>query len=279
MAILKLKQPRAGVTPLQIAAVQPDKGETCYAFGNPKGLSFSVSSGIVSALRDGTELMASSEQLKRGYELLGLRPDANWIQTTAPISAGNSGGPLIGEAGAVIGMNTWSYTTGQNLNFALDLTGLRLDRIAGAVQPLANLPQRPVANRAGSRPPELVEKTIRRIENISEIYSRRRTILDQASTLQEKITKLDGELTQARSKLNGVVTEGNGLLGIEINLQQQVINLSGQLTASNDSNEQSQLQQSIDQRNAQLQATRGDTPSSMGRLPKSERRAAESKTS
>ncbi len=43
----------------------------------------------------------------------------SWIQTTAPISPGNSGGPLVNLEGKVIGANTFQHREGQNLNFAI----------------------------------------------------------------------------------------------------------------------------------------------------------------
>jgi hypothetical protein len=42
-----------------------------------------------------------------------------WIQTTTPVSPGNSGGPLLTRDGQVIGIITWGILKGQNLNFAL----------------------------------------------------------------------------------------------------------------------------------------------------------------
>jgi len=69
-------------------------GDWAIAMGNPLGeqFSFSVTMGIVSALgRTG-----------------GPGQNINdFIQTDAPINAGNSGGPLINIRGEVIGINTW----------------------------------------------------------------------------------------------------------------------------------------------------------------------------
>ena len=72
------------------------------AIGSPLGLEGTVSDGIVSALR---------------IEATGKK----WIQTTAPVSHGNSGGPLLNMSGDVIGVITWGVNLqeGANLNFAI----------------------------------------------------------------------------------------------------------------------------------------------------------------
>lgn len=74
-------------------------GAKVYAIGAPKGLELTLSDGIVSSLRevDG-----------------GL-----YIQTTAAISPGSSGGGLFDENGALVGLTTFYLAEGQNLNFAV----------------------------------------------------------------------------------------------------------------------------------------------------------------
>lgn len=57
-------------------------GQPVWAVGNPRGLQNSVSSGIVSAWRDASSIPGAGQ----GFRL---------IQTTAPISPGSSGGPLL----------------------------------------------------------------------------------------------------------------------------------------------------------------------------------------
>ena len=81
-------------------AHQTQVGEHVVAIGSPLGLQNTVSDGIVSAIRE-----------ENGHQ---------WIQTTAPVSHGNSGGPLMNSEGAVIGVITWGVNLqqGQNLNFA-----------------------------------------------------------------------------------------------------------------------------------------------------------------
>jgi putative serine protease PepD len=67
-------------------------GEEVVAIGNPLGLDFSLSSGVVSATD--REL-----QSPNGATITG------GIQTDAAINSGNSGGPLIDASGKVIGIN------------------------------------------------------------------------------------------------------------------------------------------------------------------------------
>lgn len=90
---LKAPAVRAGVT----QSLKP--GDKVYAIGAPQGLELTISEGIVSALR----------------EVSGGR----YIQTTAPISSGSSGGGLFDEEGRLVGFTAFYVLEGQNLNFAL----------------------------------------------------------------------------------------------------------------------------------------------------------------
>ncbi len=53
--------------------------------------------------------------------------DGTWIQVDAPLSPGNSGGPLINGAGQLVGMSTLASGGGraQNLNFGISVTDVR----------------------------------------------------------------------------------------------------------------------------------------------------------
>ena len=74
-------------------------GETVYAVGNPRGLEGTFSQGIISSIRP-----VGSDKL---------------IQMTAPLSPGNSGGPVLNRRGEVIGVSVLTIRDGQNLNFAI----------------------------------------------------------------------------------------------------------------------------------------------------------------
>ncbi|WP_051293638.1 S1C family serine protease [Pseudoduganella violaceinigra] len=75
-------------------------GSRIYALGNPRGLELTLSDGLISALRkDGKGRLA-------------------WIQISAPISPGSSGGGVFDENGRLIGISTAGYENAQNLNLA-----------------------------------------------------------------------------------------------------------------------------------------------------------------
>ena len=78
----------------------PPVGARVYAIGSPKGLSNTLSEGLISGYRDRGDL-------------------ERWIQITAPISPGSSGGPLLDATGAFLGVTTGFLQDGQNLNFAV----------------------------------------------------------------------------------------------------------------------------------------------------------------
>ncbi len=71
-------------------------GDTVLAFGNPFGLSFTVTKGIVSAM---------------GRSGLGIEDFEDFIQTDAAINPGNSGGALVDVTGRVVGINTAILST------------------------------------------------------------------------------------------------------------------------------------------------------------------------
>jgi serine protease Do len=96
--IFQLRGANNRVIPAKIASKQPQVGEEVFAIGNPKGLEQTLSSGIVSQIRD-----------KYGL-----------IQTTAEITNGSSGGALFNMQGEVIGI-TSSGVGEANLNFAIDI--------------------------------------------------------------------------------------------------------------------------------------------------------------
>ena len=115
LKIDKLTKPTA----LKIATALPETGQPVASFGSPLGFSFTASEGIVSAVRKGEEVRKIVGDAL--YRELGYGGDATWVQSTAAISPGNSGGPLVNMNGEVLGLNTWTNTEGQNINFAISM--------------------------------------------------------------------------------------------------------------------------------------------------------------
>jgi hypothetical protein len=76
-------------------------GEDIIAIGNPAGFEGTVSKGIISGIRK--------------------VDDFKFIQITAPISPGSSGGPIFNLSGEVIGIATVYHDLGQSLNFAIPI--------------------------------------------------------------------------------------------------------------------------------------------------------------
>lgn len=94
--------PGCAAPPLVLAQdTPPPIGQQVYAVGSPLGIEGNFTAGLVSSIRED-----------------GL------IQTTAPISHGNSGGPLIDSAGRVVGIIVATFAGGQNLNLAVPVSKL-----------------------------------------------------------------------------------------------------------------------------------------------------------
>lgn len=110
LAIVHIDLPVEKLTPLPIAEQLPRKGEQVAAFGAPLGLSFTASEGIVSAIRNAEEIS---------------HVEGTYVQTTAPISPGNSGGPLVNLRGEVVGVNSFKVASGENLNFSISCVDIR----------------------------------------------------------------------------------------------------------------------------------------------------------
>ncbi len=95
LAVLRIRVPERPPAPLPIGTSADLRvGQKVFAIGNPFGLDWSITSGIVSALNRSLP----SEDGRSVIEAL--------IQTDAAINPGNSGGPLLDSAGRVIGINT-----------------------------------------------------------------------------------------------------------------------------------------------------------------------------
>ena len=89
----------ATLPPLSRATARPAVGDPVVSVGSPLGLGGTVTTGVVSALRPGQ------------------------IQFSAPVSPGNSGGPLVDRSGRVIGVTVAKYVAqgAEGLSFAVPI--------------------------------------------------------------------------------------------------------------------------------------------------------------
>jgi len=101
LAVLKVDRSAlpAGIKPLQVGvSSELAVGQSVLAIGNPFGLDYTLTTGVVSAL--GREVRAAG----------GGQPIQDCVQTDAAINPGNSGGPLLDSNGKLIGVNTAIYS-------------------------------------------------------------------------------------------------------------------------------------------------------------------------
>ncbi|RMH10549.1 MAG: hypothetical protein D6697_00765 [Armatimonadetes bacterium] len=108
-------------------------GETVVAIGNPRGLEYTVSAGVVSAIR---RVKDFPDELRLYFLNQGLKDDDELIQYTAPTSPGNSGGPLLNAKGEVVGIVILGYRRADNVYFAVPIDVAKPMLLAQQVTPL-----------------------------------------------------------------------------------------------------------------------------------------------
>eukprot|EP00299_Pterocystis_sp_00344_P013339 c6526_g1_i1.p1 GENE.c6526_g1_i1~~c6526_g1_i1.p1 ORF type:complete len:306 (-),score=82.25 c6526_g1_i1:46-963(-) len=116
IAVLRLSAPSSELSPVAVGtSATLLVGQNVLAIGNPFGLDYTLTTGVVSALN--REVMG-----------VGGRPIKGCIQTDAAINPGNSGGPLLDSNGRLIGINTMIYSrTGSSsgIGFAIPVDTVR----------------------------------------------------------------------------------------------------------------------------------------------------------
>jgi S1-C subfamily serine protease len=111
-AFLQIRNPGFDVNYLTIADEEVTIGQRCIAIGSPHGEKFTLSEGVVSQ-----------------FKMIG---GTQYIQNTAQIAPGSSGGPLFNQSGKVIGVTTLSRKDNSgnlnqaDINYAVDIKELDL---------------------------------------------------------------------------------------------------------------------------------------------------------
>ena len=98
LAVLKINT--QGLTPAIVCKNPISAGETVYAMGSSRGMTNTYSQGIVTY----------ANRVVDGV---------SYVQHDVSVTNGNSGGPLINSYGDVVGINAWTISNSQNLNFAI----------------------------------------------------------------------------------------------------------------------------------------------------------------
>src|SRR5438270_3383045 len=106
VALLRIGADRLPVA--ELGRVPLKVGQLVIAVGNPYGLNWTVTAGVISALG-------------RTLEAPGMHKMTNLIQTDTSINPGNSGGPLVDSMGRVIGITTAMMPMAQGLGFSIPL--------------------------------------------------------------------------------------------------------------------------------------------------------------
>ncbi|MEY4176514.1 MAG: Periplasmic serine endoprotease DegP precursor [Planctomycetota bacterium] len=168
LAIVSLKEPPRELAPLSLADEgDPRRLAPVLAIGHPRGVEFSLFDGKVSRVLATSELPRGSQRFVR--QLISGSADHRWIQHTAKLSEGNSGGPLVDSAGAVVGINTWVDRQAA-FSYSLHVRHLRelRDAVAGPVEPLRDYARKEarVNDLLARLTPALIEEWLARAESM-----------------------------------------------------------------------------------------------------------------
>lgn len=116
---------------LRLRDVEPAAGDPIWVLGSPRGLAGTMTTGIVSALRE--------------------RDGRRLLQISAPLSTGSSGGPVLDAEGVVVGIAVATLPGAQNLNFAIPAGDLeRLLARSESPEPFPPAVSRVVVGRAAT---------------------------------------------------------------------------------------------------------------------------------
>ncbi len=102
LAVLKVDRVPANAQVLKLSSEKtPDVGRDVFSIGNPSQFRFVTTRGILNGSYPTREL---PKEIRASIE---GDPSAIWLQHSATINRGSSGGPLFDSEGVVIGINTW----------------------------------------------------------------------------------------------------------------------------------------------------------------------------
>ncbi len=116
LALVRLAVVPRSIKPIELGSPGDIQiGADVHAIGHPNGEAWTYTRGLISQVRNDFAWQNKGDPHKHC---------ANVIQTQTPISPGNSGGPLLGELGRILGVNSFKDVDGENLNFAVSVVDI-----------------------------------------------------------------------------------------------------------------------------------------------------------
>lgn len=131
LALVEIERVPANVAPIALGSMKEvEVGADVHAIGHPEGQTWTYTKGLIS-------------QIRPDYQWASHKADV--IQTQTPLNPGNSGGPLLGDSGKMIGVNSFK-AQGETLNFAVAIN--EVEKFLAAAQAGAYDPPSAVATAA-----------------------------------------------------------------------------------------------------------------------------------
>jgi S1-C subfamily serine protease len=236
LAILKL---RAAPTLLSLPlhAQDPEPFDAAISVGHPHGVAFSLYDGRISRVLGTRELSDQAQRFLQRH--MNSAVNHRWIQHTATISEGNSGGPLLNDRGEVLGVNTW---TDRQTNFAYALHASYLVQLLES----AHEDVTPLENFATTDARRAAMQRRLSVERVQQLYDQARNmrwqpqssqdyeILQQlawAATFPRTSAQLGGAADLSDRQLDDVIQVTDQ---IESQLQKEKWDAAAQLTITNE---------------------------------------------
>jgi hypothetical protein len=158
-----------------------------YVIGAPKGYGFSISDGLISQVR----------------QIDGFAQ----YQISCPISAGNSGGPVLNDRGQVIGIVSWTKSDAQNVSFAVpsrEIGRLKTGNALSVWEQSITLPRLPVISSTTNSASEVGVSAERKDVPSSDFSDLTRRLSQSAGKKVTVVVQEDGQ----ESKFNFTVPRG-----------------------------------------------------------------------
>jgi hypothetical protein len=114
LCLLKVNALTPHWIPVDQSPITP--GEKISVIGHPRGNEWTISEGIISGLRK-----FNSNYIKTNDPKTAIKE----VQISAPVSPGNSGGPIISENGKMVAITTWVRNDSQNINYGISRGEIR----------------------------------------------------------------------------------------------------------------------------------------------------------